>query len=55
MIISASFTGSSPDQYEGTVHAIVENDGANGGYAGAPWPQERGNRANNGRAGGADS
>jgi outer membrane protein assembly factor BamB len=34
------------------LYAIVENDGANGGYAGAPWPQARGNRANNGRAGG---
>jgi outer membrane protein assembly factor BamB len=34
------------------LYAIVENDGANGGYAGAPWPQARGNRANTGQAGG---
>lgn len=31
---------------------IVENAPANGGFAGAPWPQARGDRANTGRAGG---
>jgi outer membrane protein assembly factor BamB len=34
------------------LYAIVETESANGGYAGAPWPQARGNRANTGRAGG---
>jgi hypothetical protein len=32
------------------LYAIVENGGANGGYAGAPWPTARGDRANTGRA-----
>ena len=32
--------------------AIVENSSANGGYTGSPWPTARGNRLNNGRAGG---
>ena len=36
----------------GTVHGIVETESANGGYAGSPWPTQRGNRANTGRAGG---
>ena len=36
----------------GTVHGIVETESTNGGYAGSPWPTERGNRANTGRAGG---
>jgi outer membrane protein assembly factor BamB len=34
------------------LYAIVEKNPTNGGYAGAPWPTARGNRANNGRAGG---
>jgi len=34
------------------LYGIVENGGANGGYAGAPWPQAQGDRANTGRAGG---
>jgi outer membrane protein assembly factor BamB len=55
-IIAASFVGpfagSPSSAYVGTVHAIVEKISTNGGYAGAPWPSARGNRANNGRAGG---
>jgi outer membrane protein assembly factor BamB len=35
-----------------TLYAIVEKGSTNGGYAGSPWPTARGNRANNGRAGG---
>jgi outer membrane protein assembly factor BamB len=34
------------------LYAIVENASTNGGFAGSPWPTARGNRANNGRAGG---
>lgn len=36
----------------GTIHGIVETESTNGGYAGSPWPTQRGNRANTGRAGG---
>ena len=36
----------------GTIHGIVETESANGGYAGSPWPTQRGNRANTGRPGG---
>ena len=36
----------------GTIHGIVETESANGGYSSSPWPTERGNRANTGRAGG---
>ena len=36
----------------GTIHGIVVTESANGGYAGSPWPTERGNRANTGRTGG---
>ena len=36
----------------GTIHGIVETESANGGYAGSPWPTQRGNRANTGRVGG---
>ena len=36
----------------GTIHGIVETESANGGYAGSPWPTQRGDRANSGRAGG---
>ena len=36
----------------GTIHGIVETEPANGGYAGSPWPTQRGNRANTGRVGG---
>ena len=36
----------------GTVHGIVETESTNGGYAGSPWPTQRGNPANTGRAGG---
>jgi outer membrane protein assembly factor BamB len=32
------------------VHAFTELAGTNGGYDRAPWPQERGDRANTGRA-----
>jgi outer membrane protein assembly factor BamB len=35
-----------------TLHAIVELDGSNGGFANAPWPKARGDRGNTGRAGG---
>jgi hypothetical protein len=34
------------------LYAMVEKNSTNGGYAGSPWPTARGNRANNGRAGG---
>ena len=47
-IIATSFSFSDG----GTIHGIVETESANGGYAGSPWPTERGNRANSGRAGG---
>ena len=43
---SSSFTDG------GAIHGIVETESANGGYAGSPWPTQRGNRANTGRAGG---
>ena len=36
----------------GTIHGIVETESANGGYAGSPWPTQRGDQANTGRAGG---
>ena len=36
----------------GTIHGIVETESTNGGHAGSPWPTERGNPANTGRAGG---
>ena len=36
----------------GAIHGIVETESANGGHAGSPWPTQRGNPANNGRAGG---
>ena len=36
----------------GTIHGIVETESANGGYAGSPWPTQRGDRDNSGRAGG---
>ena len=36
----------------GTIHGIVETESANGGYAGSPWPTQRGNPANTGRVGG---
>jgi outer membrane protein assembly factor BamB len=55
-IVLASFTApssASPSTpYQGTLHAIAEKASANGGFAGSPWPTARGNRANNGRAGG---
>jgi outer membrane protein assembly factor BamB len=38
--------------YDSTLYALSERDGSNGGYAHAPWPKARGNRANTGRAGG---
>ena len=47
-IIATSFSVSDG----GTIHGIVETESTNGGYAGSPWPTERGNRANTGRAGG---
>jgi hypothetical protein len=37
--------------YDGTLYAISERGRSNGGYANAPWPKARGNRANAGRAG----
>ena len=36
----------------GTIHGIVETESTNGGYAGSPWPTQRGNPANTGRVGG---
>ncbi len=47
-IIATSFS----ETDGGTIHGIVETESANGGYAGSPWPTQRGNRANSGRAGG---
>ena len=47
-IIATSFS----ETDGGTIHGIVETESANGGYSGSPWPTERGNRANTGRAGG---
>ena len=43
---------SSSDWGGGAIHGIVETESANGGYAGSPWPTQRGDRANTGRAGG---
>jgi outer membrane protein assembly factor BamB len=37
---------------DSTLYAISERGGSNGGYANAPWPKARGNRANTGRTGG---
>ena len=47
-IIATSFS----ETDGGTIHGIVETESANGGYAGSPWPTQRGNRANTGRVGG---
>lgn len=47
-IIAASFS----DTHGGTIHGIVETESTNGGHADAPWPTQRGNPANTGRAGG---
>ena len=47
-IIATSLSGTDG----GTIHGIVETESANGGYAGSPWPTQRGDRANTGRAGG---
>ena len=47
-IIATSFS----DRDGGAIHGIVETESANGGYAGSPWPTQRGDRANTGRAGG---
>jgi outer membrane protein assembly factor BamB len=47
-IIAATHTS----EHEVTVHAVEEVESANGGFDGAPWPQARGNRSNNGRGGG---
>ncbi len=46
-IIATSFF----DRDGGTIHGIVETESTNGGYAGSPWPTQRGNQANSGRAG----
>ena len=43
---------SPPEPYEGTVYGVTETEPTNGGFEGAPWPAERGDRANTGRAGG---
>lgn len=37
----------------GTLVAIVELEESNGGFASAPWPKARGDRANTGRVGGS--
>ena len=47
-IIATSFS----ETDGGTIHGIVETESANGGYAGSPWPTQRGNPANTGRVGG---
>ncbi len=46
-IIATSFS----ETDGGTIHGIVETDSTNGGHAGSPWPTQRGNPANTGRAG----
>ena len=51
-IIAASVGGSSSETYESIVHAIAETEPTNGGHAGAPWPQQRRDRANTGQEGG---
>ena len=38
--------------WDRSLHAIVGRGGSSGGFASAPWPKARGNRANTGRAGG---
>jgi outer membrane protein assembly factor BamB len=44
------FTASSDSTNQlGIFYAIVELEGSNGGFASAPWPKERGDRANTGR------
>jgi outer membrane protein assembly factor BamB len=45
------WTSFSQESYEGSLHAIRETRSMNGGFAGAPWPQERGGHANDGRGG----
>ena len=47
-IIATSFS----ETDGGTIHGIIETESTNGGHAGSPWPTQRGNPANNGRAGG---
>ena len=53
-IIAAThtFTATHTSEREVTVYAVEEVESANGGFDGAPWPQARGNRSNNGRGGG---
>ena len=51
-IFSTFFSGSSAEGREGIVHATVETGSASGGFEASPWPTERGDRANTGRAGG---
>ena len=46
-IIATSFS----ETDGGTIHGIVETESTNGGHAGSPWPTQRGNPANTGRAG----
>src|SRR5690606_32258296 len=50
-IVATSFSEPSPGSFEASLHAIQEMDSASG-QEGSPWPQERGSRANTGRAGG---
>ncbi len=53
-IIAGAYSGAGehPSLQEGFVYGILETDPTNGGFEGAPWPTERGDRANTGRAGG---
>ena len=44
------YAGASDDDYVHTLYAFEEEAANNGGYQSAPWPQERGDRANTGRA-----
>jgi outer membrane protein assembly factor BamB len=44
------YAGASDDDHMSTLYAFEEMAGSNGGYRSAPWPQERGDRANTGRA-----
>ena len=46
--LDGTIYGASTDS---TLYAISEGGPTNGGYANAPWPKARGNRANAGRAG----
>ena len=49
-IFSTYFSGPSVETSEGTLHATVETGSAGSDFEASPWPTERGDRANTGRA-----